>query len=135
MVLTDGHDDAVTFTFTDFSGTLNVGSDGDGGTLITDPPKAGSTGSSVAVGGAGNDAFVFHPGMGAETTTNFNAKADTIGLDHFANIELVQQLASHITTDVQGDAVIALDHHDSITLPGMSANYLQAHLSSLVHLH
>jgi hypothetical protein len=135
VVLTDGHDDAVTFTFTDFSGTLNVGSDGGTGTLITDPPKAGSTSSSVAVAGADTDTFVFHPGMGAETATNFNPKADSIEVDHFANIESVQQLASLITTDAQGDAVLALGHHDSITLPGVSANYLQAHLSSIVHLH
>ncbi len=132
--LTDGHGDAVTFTFTDFSGTLNVGSDGGTGTLITDPPKAGSTSSSVAVDGAGNDTFIFHPGMGAETATNFNPKADSIELDHFANIESVQQLASLITTDAQGDAVLALGHHDSITLPGTTASYLQAHLHNLVHL-
>ena len=47
---------------------------------------------------------------------------------------MVQQLASLITTDAQGDAVIGLHPHDSITLPGVSANYLQAHLHSLVHL-
>ena len=83
---------------------------------------------------ASNDTFVFHPGMGAETATNFSPKADTIELDHFANIKSVQQLASLITTDAQGDAVLALGHHDSITLPGVSANYLQAHLHNLVHL-
>ena len=130
LSVTDGTNSA-SLSFVGFTGTFQFASDSNGGTDIFDPP-AKSSGASVS---PGNDAFVFHPGMGAETTTNFNAKADTIELDHFANIESVQQLASHITTDVQGDAVIALGHHDSITLPGMSANYLQAHLSSLVHLH
>ncbi len=130
LTVSDGADSA-SLTFVDFTGAFQFASDGAAAPIYFDPP-AKSSGASVS---PGNDAFVFHPGMGAETTTNFNAKTDTIGLDHFANIESVQQLASHITTDVQGDAVIALDHHDSITLPGMSANYLQAHLSSLVHLH
>jgi hypothetical protein len=44
-------------------------------------------------------------------------------------------LAAQISTDVHGDAVIELGHNDSITLPGMAASYLQAHLQSLVHLH
>ena len=129
-MVSDGTDTA-SLTFVDFTGTFQFASDGSGGTDIFDPP-AKSSGASVS---PDNDTFVFHPGIGAETVTNFHPKADTIELDHFANVESVQQLASQITTDVQGDALIALGHHDSITLPGMSANYLQAHLSSLVHLH
>ena len=42
--------------------------------------------------------------------------------------------ASRITSDVHGDAVIDLGHNDSITIPGLTANYLQADLQSLVHL-
>ena len=107
------------------------------GTLIQDPalsPGGNQAAASVSIGGPGNDNFVFAPGVGADTITNFNPKADTIELDHFANIKSVQQLASLITTDAQGDAVITLGHHDSITLPGVNANYLQTHLHSLVHL-
>ena len=89
---------------------------------------------SVSIGGPGNDNFAFAPGVGADTIANFNAKADTIELDHFANIQNMQQLAALITTDAHGDAVIELGHQDSITLPGVSTNYLQAHLHSLVHL-
>jgi len=126
--LTDGSETA-TLTFDNFSETLDISNNG-ADTFIFDPP-AKSSGASVS---ADNDTFVFHPGIGAETATNFNPKADSIELDHFANIESVQQLASLITTDAEGDAVIALGHHDSITLPGVSANYLQAHLHSLVHL-
>jgi hypothetical protein len=107
------------------------------GTLVVDPANLSTSNQgavSASISTAGDDNFVFHPGMGAETIANFNPKADTIDIVHFAKIENVQQLASLITTDAQGDAVIGLGHHDSITLPGVSANYLQAHLHSLVHL-
>ena len=83
----------------------------------------------------GNDDFVFKTGVGADTIVNFNPQADTIELDHFANIHNAQELAAAITTDPHGDAVIELGHNDSITIPGMTAGYLQAHLQSLVHLH
>ena len=160
----------ATLTFDSFTGTLNVGSDGDDGTLITDPPAAshpsptdgggaftnvilnwandqinlapdqaetlsasGQTGSVTYVG-PGNDNFVFQPSIRADTIANFNRQADTIELDHFANIQNVQQLAALIGTDAHGDAVIELGHNDSITLPGVTQSYLQAHLQSLAHL-
>ena len=77
----------------------------------------------------------FAPGIGADTVTNFNPQQDTLELDHFANIQNTQQLASFITTNTHGDAVIELGHNDSISIPGVTASYLQAHLQSLVHLH
>ena len=100
------------------------------GTNVLDPQARVSATSVSAVG----DTFVFHPGMGAETAINFIPTTDTIQLDHFANFQSIQQLTSLIATDAHGDAVIELGHHDSITLPGVSANYLQSHLHSLVHL-
>ena len=90
---------------------------------------------SVSIGGPGDDNFIFHPGIGADTMVNFNPQADTIELDKFANAQTVQQLTSLITTDAHGDAVIELGHNDSITIPGVTQAYLQAHLQSLVHLH
>jgi hypothetical protein len=215
LTATDGSN-VATLTLDDFNGTLSFASDGDGGTLITDPPPtaegaisftaggsndtysesvtqrgsgyvgtfslepvSASNGSasvdwqfdlghdqikfapgqtvtqsydvnltdpqnlaenvnqtvSVSIGGPGNDNFVFQPGVGADTIINFNPQADTIELGHFANVQSVQQLASLITTDAHGDAVIELGHNDSITLPGVTTSYLQAHLQSLVHLH
>ena len=164
--LTNGSQ-VATLTFDDFTGTLNIGSDGSGGTLITDPPAAShpsptdgggattnvalnwvndqidvtpaqvetqSAGGSVTYGGPGNDNFVFQPGIGADTIANFNPRVDTIELDHFANIQNVQQLAALIGTDAHGDAVIELGHNDSIALPGVTQSYLHAHLQSLVHL-
>ncbi len=80
---------------------------------------------SVSIGGPGNDNFVFHPGVGLDTIVNFNPQHDTIELDHFANIQSMQQLESLITTDAHGDAVIELGHHDSITIANVTATQLQ----------
>ncbi len=80
---------------------------------------------SVTVGGPGNDNFVFHPGIGADTITNFNPQQDTIELDHFADAQTVQELQSLITTDAHGDAVINLGHNDSITLAGVTPAQMQ----------
>jgi large repetitive protein len=134
LTVSDGTDSAP-LMFVDFTGTFKFASDGDGGTDIYDPPGTSSSGPSVSVGGAGNDTFIFQPGMGAETINNFNAKTDSIELDGLSNIHSLHQLASQIATDAQGDTVIELGHHDSVSLPGVTTSYLQAHLSSLVHLH
>ena len=109
------------------------------GTLVYDPPDAASSFDLAAkVSGASvspeRDAFLFHAGTGAEPASNFNARADAVELDHFANIESVRQLTSLIATNAHGDAVIELGHHDGGTLPSVSANYLQSHFHSLVHL-
>ena len=90
---------------------------------------------SVSIGGPGNDSFMFSPGIGNDTVVNFNPQSDIIELDNFANIHSVQELASSIATDTGGNSVIDLGHNDSITLSGVTASYLQAHLQSLVHLH
>ena len=102
---------------------------------IFDPPAANPPGPSVSITGPGNDTFVFQPGSGAETIANFNPRADTIELDHFANVQNVRELTSLISNDGHGGAFIQLDHSDSIDIPGVTASYLQAHLQSLVHLH
>jgi hypothetical protein len=151
LALQDGFGDKITLTFIDPGGALNVESDGHGGTLITDLPTAGSSGTTSAnagsagdtvitppqilIGGPGKDTFVFRPGMGAETIGNFNPQVDNIELQHFADIENAQQLARLITTDLHSDAVSALGHSDSITIPGVTQSYFQAHLQSLIHFH
>jgi FecR protein len=126
----------ATITLDDFNyHDLEKASDGHGGTIIFDPPANASTGPSVSIGGAGNDTFVFHPGEGAQTVNNFNPQNETIELDHFANIENMQELAAAITPDAHGNAVLELGHGDSIAIPGVSATFLQQNLQSLVHLH
>ena len=104
---------------------------------VPDPGHPGTTVNtmSVSIGGPGNDNFVFQPGIGADTIVNFNPQNETIELDHFANIQNVQELAAAITPDAHGNAVIELGHGDSVDIPGVSATFLQRHLQSLVHLH
>jgi hypothetical protein len=80
---------------------------------------------SVTIGGAGHDNFVFTPGVGADTVLNFNPQQDTIELDHFTNVQTVQELQSLITTDIHGDAVINLGNHDSVTLADTTSAQLQ----------
>ena len=80
---------------------------------------------SVSIGGSGADNFVFTPGIGADTVANFNLQQDTIELDHFADIQTIQELQSLVTADAHGDAVIDLGHNDSITLQGVSTPQLQ----------
>ena len=48
LTLHDSSGDVVTLTFDNFSATLDVASDGEGGTLITDPPAANSSGGSAS---------------------------------------------------------------------------------------
>ena len=80
---------------------------------------------SVTIGGPGNDNFVFAPGLGADTITNFNAQQDTLEFDHFANVQTAQELQALISTDAHGDAVINLGHNDSVTLAGVTDAQLQ----------
>jgi hypothetical protein len=92
-------------------------------------PAANATQTvAVSIGGAGNDNFVFAPGVGHDTVLNFNAQQDTVELDHFANAQTVQELQSLITADAHGNAVIDLGNHDSITF----ANTTQAQLQQAV---
>jgi hypothetical protein len=90
---------------------------------------------SVSIGGPGNNNFVFKPGIGADTIVNFNAQHDTVELDNFSNAQTTQQLQALITTDIHGDAVIELEHGDSIALAGTTAQQLQAIVQSAIHLH
>jgi hypothetical protein len=81
--------------------------------------------ASVSIGGAGNDNFVFGPGVGADTVLNFNTQQDTVELDHFGDVQTVQELQSLITSNTHGDAVMDLSHSDSVTLAGVTPAQLQ----------
>jgi hypothetical protein len=90
--------------------------------------------TSVSIGGSGNDQFIFKPGVGADTIVNFNPHDDINEPDHFADAQTVQQLSSLITSEAHGNAMIELGHNDSVTIPGVTQTYLQAHLEALVRL-
>jgi hypothetical protein len=83
---------------------------------------------SISVGGAGNDTFVFAPGIGADTIVNFDSNNDTISLQNFSGVHSVSDLT--FTKDANGNAVIELGHGDSITVPGATDIELQ----SAVHI-
>ena len=93
---------------------------------------------TVTIGGAGNDAFVFHPGVGADTIVNATA-ADTIELDGFSAVTSNKQLASLLAEAQAGepqplfqtahgghDTLINLGNHDVITLTNVALSALHA---------
>ena len=88
-------------------------------------PAANTTQTvAVTIGGAGNDNFVFAPGVGHDSVLNFNVH-DTVELDHFSNAQTVQELQSLITADTHGNAVLDLGNHDSITFLNTTQAQLQ----------
>ena len=87
----------------------------------------------MSFGGPGGDNFIFHPGVGVDTTVNFNPQHDTIEFENFTNFQTVQQLQSLMTNDAHGDAVINLGNHDSITLANVQVSDL--HASSFIFQH
>ena len=90
----------------------------------------------VSVGGPGNDNFIFHSDLGADSITSFNPQADKIALDHYANAQIVQELQSLISTDPHGDAFINFAHNDGVTLMGVTSPHVQqAVLAGHVLLH
>ena len=150
LTLSDGTT-TETLQFDGFNGDINnfhFAEDANGtGTLITDPPgleksatvslvSSGTTdgqqsgaqleqNASVSIAGADGDHFVFAPGIGAESVTNFNTQQGTIELDHFTDAQTIQELQSLVTTDAHGDAIINLGHNDSVTLDGVTTQQLQ----------
>jgi hypothetical protein len=95
---------------------------------------ASSTGTSardVLFGGSGSDAFIFAPNFGQDIIKNFQPNDDTIRIDHtvFANIA---ELMEHTSDNSSGDAVIAANAHDTITIMGVTTDTLQHHLNSFI---
>ncbi len=93
---------------------------------------------TVTIAGAGNDAFVFHPGVGADTIVNA-ASAGTIELDGFSSVTSNKQLASLLADAQAGepqslfltahgghDTLINLANHDVITLTNVPLSALHA---------
>lgn len=84
----------------------------------------GGSGDDVLTGGRGGDVFVFNPGFGHDTITDFGA-GDTIQLDHglFANFHALE---SHLSSDGHGGTIITADADDTITLQHVSMAHLHA---------
>ena len=136
VTVTEGHTIITAFTLVGVSEhDLDLTSDHHGGTLIVDPPVTSSPSSPVTIGGPGSDNFIFHPDLGVDTIASRNPQHDTIEFDSSNHSETVQELQSLLSSDAHGHSFIDVGHHDSIALPGMTADQLHASLQSAVHLH
>ena len=118
----------VTLTFDDFNGTLNVASDGNGGTLITDPPATSQASPSVSIGGPGNDNFVFHPGLGADAG-NFHQQADPTEFAQFTS-----PVEQHWLSQIKEDAVECVHVGEANTPTELHATHWHA-LHNAFNLH
>ncbi len=118
----------VTLTFDDFNGTLNVASDGNGGMLITDPPATQSCGSPVSIGGPGNDNFIFHPSLGADTG-HFDPAADTTEYGQFSS-----PVEQHWALQIREDTIECAHAGDASTPPDLDATHVHFALHNAFHL-
>jgi Ca2+-binding RTX toxin-like protein len=115
QTLTGGSDIDVLYGF----GGDDVLSGGGGNDLID-----GGTGNDTLTGGSGADTFVFHPGDGADTITDFTHGTDKIDLGSygFANFAAVEAVMSQSFNNV----VIAFDPDNHIVLPNVMLTQLTA---------
>jgi len=93
----------------------------------------GGAGNDNLIGGAGNDIFTFADGCGQDGIFDFAAGAesdDVLDITAFGFADFSAIMAA--TTNVNGDAVIALDADDSITLVGVTPD--QLHLNDFYFL-
>jgi T1SS-143 domain-containing protein len=117
--------------------------DGSAGTdptsnLATNPlPATGdSTGNGTQAGAmaqtasttglAGGDTFVFAANFGNVTLTNFDPGTDEIEIDHTVFADF-QELLAAAHDDGSGNAVIAADPHDTITIKNVTVAQLVQH--------
>ena len=77
-------------------------------------------------GSSAKDVFVFARPIGDDTIYNFNVSEDQIDLIGYAGLTSFDDVKSHLTTDVNGNAEITLADGQSITLYGLAAASLSA---------
>ncbi len=147
LTVTDSSDNqSVELTLAgNYSGsTWTVTTDNNGGANIVDPPATGSAAANTAgsagttvvssmpnqtmTGSGSNDTFVFAPGFGNATITNFQPTTDVIQMDHsvFANVQAILAAAQD---DGHGNVVITADAQDTIVVQHVTLAQLQAHQS------
>ncbi len=128
LTLRDAEGATAKLTFDNFSGTLNVSTNGTD-TFIFDPPATGASSPSVSIGGPGNDNFIFHSGLGADTGV-FKSQNGAPEFGHFTAAQ-IQQWSSFISHDAQ-DAIVDFVHHgDSVA----SSAFWHAALHGTSQLH
>jgi hypothetical protein len=139
LTVSDGTHTAVLQLTGSYSfGNFHFQNDGNGGTMIWDPPVSGgsnanpgtaqgtantivaSAPNATLTGDGGSDHFVFDfANVGQATVTNFHADTDMLQLKA-STFATAQALLDATRDDEHGNAVIALDAHDSITLAGVA---------------
>ncbi len=126
FTVTDGTNNA-SFTFDNFSpnATFSFASDGNGGTLILDPPAPAA---ATASGSGDNFKFIFHPGGGMDIVAHADWQHEATAFDHPS-----ARSGSSTPGEMHRDWLMELGHLDHMTSSTMQA--LQAHLDSAVHLH
>ena len=87
----------------------------------------GGDGNDILTGGAGNDTFVFGPGFGQDTITDFaagTAIADVIKFDHSIIADFASVLAA--ASQIGSNLVITASVNDTITLTNLTLSKLNA---------
>ncbi|WP_271568880.1 FecR domain-containing protein [Bradyrhizobium sp. CCBAU 11386] len=121
LTLSDGTDTAtIKFAGSYTIDSFHFASDGNGGTLVVDPP----TGPTL-VGTDGQDQFAFaNSTLPVQSTiVDFELGQDKIDLQKFANIHSFSDLG---ITQQGADTLVTLDDHQSIRLKNLVASSLHA---------
>jgi VCBS repeat-containing protein len=115
-------------TLTGLSNSKNVLDGSAGGDILKGGSDVdiliGGNGDTL-IGGAGSDTFVFRPGFGKNTVTDFSVNNDTVQLDK-SLFTSVSDILAHTTTGPTG-AIIHAGTESSIELLGVSLAQLQSH--------
>ena len=128
---TGPQNDTVIALLGNYNGSSFSFSNVQGGVLIVDPPAPAmttvtATAANQTLTGSGTaDNFVFNfANVGQATVSNFHADTDVVEVKAslFSNLQAILD-ATH--DDANGNAVVTLDNHDSITLTGVAKAQLQ----------
>ena len=88
---------------------------------LTMPSTAAISGNDYLTGSSSQDLFVFAQPIGHDIIYSFDANQDQIDLIGYAGFASFNDVAGHLSTDANGNAVIALADGQSITLDGVAA--------------
>jgi len=121
LTVSDGtNTDKLDFTGTYSPGNFSFASDGQGGTIIYDPPVTGSGQNG------NNDSFVFKAGLGHNPITNFpSAAGDTFGFGSSTGANIVAGAGQVDTKQHNGpfiDDRHSASSHDELQIPFHSMN-------------
>lgn len=86
----------------------------------------GRGGGDTLTGGGGSDTFVFSPGYGVDTVTDFTHGTDLIDIRGYSAIKSFSQLMSYAVQTTSGDTVFGFGVGDSLVLKGVNKATLTA---------